>query len=76
MFALKQRFAGVEIQEVVIHMLRWLRSRVQFHFIRQQYKAIFDDPAVMKYRKNLTAIAVINKLRIRHGYKVVYAYGN
>lgn len=76
LFMLRQRFTGADLQEIVINVLRWLRNRVQFLFIRQQMKNIFDDPVVMKCRENLTSIVTVNRLKSKLGYKVVYTYAN
>lgn len=73
LYALRQKYAGQDIQEAVIDILRWLRSKIQYHFIRQQQEDIFDDPAAMKYREGLTGMARINWLKARKGYAVIYA---
>lgn len=73
LYALRQKYAGQDIQEAVIDILRWLRNRIQYHFIHQQQEDIFDDPAAMKYREGLTGIARINWLKSRKGYAVIYA---
>ncbi len=73
LFALRQKYAGADFQETVINVLRWLRGKVQYHFIRQQQEDIFDDPAAIKPRQNLTAIAHINWLKSKRGYSILYA---
>ena len=70
LFSLRQKFTGCDIQETVIGILRWLRERIQYHFNRNQMHSIFDHPAALKYRKDLTGIVYINNLRSRYGYIV------
>ena len=70
LFSLRQKFTGCDIQETVIGILRWLRERIQYHFNRNQMKKIFDHPDAMKYRKDLTGMVYINRLRSRYGYTV------
>lgn len=72
LFSLRQKFTGYDMQEILINILRWLKSRIQYHFNRQLRNNIFDIPDAMKYREGLTGIVYINRLKSNYGYSVVY----
>ena len=52
LFALKQKYIGYDIQEIVLKVIKSLRKIKQFFFIKDlQTTHIFDDPAVMVHRE-------------------------
>ena len=53
LFSLRHKYAGCDIQESAVQVLRWLRSRSTYFFQRQLQENIFDKPFVMGIRENL-----------------------
>ena len=52
LFALKQKYIGYDIQEIVLKVIKSLRKIKQFFFIKDlQTTHIFDEPTVMVHRE-------------------------
>ena len=70
LFEIRHKYAGEDIQEIVIQIFRRLRGKVKYFFRRQQQEQIFNDAAAMSAREGRVGMAYINMLRSKRGYSV------
>lgn len=73
LFSLRQKFAGCDIQEALIQVLRWLRKKTVYFYQRQIKENIFDDPRALEERSNKMGIVEISRMKRIMGYEVIYA---
>lgn len=71
LFALRQKTVGMDLQEIALKFIAWMRPRCQYFRTKDIQKDIFNDPAVMTERKNRMGWPTIRRLMQEDGYRLI-----
>lgn len=70
LFALRQRTTGMDLYEIAVKLIVWLKQRNQYFTVKDMHKHIFNDPTIMNARKSKLAWTTISRLKKEYGYKI------
>jgi transposase-like protein len=73
LFSFQQRFAGYDSKEIVLSVVKWLRTKCQYFRVVDMGHSIFTDEYVMKQRKDTISCLKLSELVNHCGYTAVYA---
>lgn len=73
LFSLQQRFAGFGLEEIVLTVVKWLRTKCQYFRVRDMHHSIFTDKNVMNQRENTLTWLEVNQLMKKQHYTIIYA---
>lgn len=71
LFALRQKTTGMDLQEIVLKVIAWIRQRCRYFRTRDIQKEIFRDPSVMEERKNRMGWPTIRRMMQYEGYRFI-----
>ena len=71
LFALKQKTVGMDLQEIALKVITWIRQRCQYFRAIDIQKEIFRDPSVIEERKNRMGWPTIRRMIQGDGYRLI-----
>lgn len=71
LFTLQQKCIGMDLQEIALKVVQWLRKRTQFFRVSDMRRKIFDDPYIMAVRSRCLPWRTIRSYKMA-GYAIIH----
>lgn len=71
LFTLQQKCIGMDLQEIALKVVQWLRKRTQFFRVSDMRRKIFDDPCIMAVRSRCLPWRTIRSYKMA-GYAIIH----